>query len=300
METLPPSVQRLLAQQDYRKRIDKVTGHIRAHLAEPLSLHVLAELAGFSPFHFYRLFAAFVGETLGEYVRRLRLQRAYQLLLLTRRTVTDIALESGYETPAAFTRAFQQAFHLSPSALRRQGRLAGAAALAASPRNTLWRYPMEPEIRTYPDRTIIFVSSYGMMDRNFNKAARRSFEILSGFLNQQRAWHKVDTCLGICPDGDDVAWEKARYDGAYFLKPGQEIAPQGEIQTAIVPGGRFAVFLHHGIYDTLWQTWNAIYRDWLPGSGYQLRDVQPYEVYVDDPARVPPDKRTTEIHIPIV
>ncbi len=68
METLPPSVQRLLAQQDYRKRIDKVTGLITLTWRS-LSLHVLAELAGFSPFHFYRLFAAFVGETLGEYVR---------------------------------------------------------------------------------------------------------------------------------------------------------------------------------------------------------------------------------------
>ncbi len=274
--------------------------YIRSHLNGPLSLRVLADVAGFSPFHFHRLFSAFVGETLGEYIRRQRLQRAYQQILVTRRTVTEIALESGYETPAAFTRAFRQAFHLSPSALRRQGKLAGAAALAASPRGTLWRYPMEPEIRSYPDRKVIFVRSVGMVDHCFDKAAKRSFDILRDFLNQHRAWHKIGNCLGICPDGDEVEWDQARYDGAFFLKPGEEIQPVGEIQSMIIPGGRFAVFIHHGIYSTLWQTWNAVYRDWLPGSGYELRDVLPYEVYLDDPARVPPDRRTTEIHIPIV
>jgi AraC family transcriptional regulator len=49
----------------------------------------------------------------------------------------------------------------------------------------------------------------------------------------------------------------------------------------------------------LWQSWNAIYRDWLPGSGETLRDAPPYDAYLNDPSRVQPSELLTEIHIPV-
>jgi AraC family transcriptional regulator len=67
----------------------------------------------------------------------------------------------------------------------------------------------------------------------------------------------------------------------------------------VVPAGRYAVFLHQGSYSTLWQAWNTIYRDWLPGSGMTLRDDAPFEIYLDDKAKTKEDKLRTEICIPI-
>lgn len=106
---------------NYRYRINLVIRYIQEHLEESLELESLASVAGFSPYHMHRLFAAFVGETMGEYIRRMRLGRAVQQLLTTNTSVTQIALSSGYQTPAAFTKAFRQVFHLTPTQVRKAG-----------------------------------------------------------------------------------------------------------------------------------------------------------------------------------
>ena len=55
---------------EYSRRINRVLDYIDDHLDEALDLDTLAEVANFSPFHFHRLFAAWMGETLGDYLRR--------------------------------------------------------------------------------------------------------------------------------------------------------------------------------------------------------------------------------------
>jgi AraC family transcriptional regulator len=103
-----------LTEQTYRQRVLKVQLFIQEHLAEELSLDRLARVACFSPFHFHRIFQGIVGEPVSEYVRRLRLESAGLALKTTRKSVLEIALDAGYGTHEAFTRAFRQMFGQSP------------------------------------------------------------------------------------------------------------------------------------------------------------------------------------------
>ena len=64
------------SRSEYEWRMHKVLAHIDAHLDQPLELAELADVAHFSPFHFHRLFAAWMDETLGDYVRRRRVEVA--------------------------------------------------------------------------------------------------------------------------------------------------------------------------------------------------------------------------------
>jgi len=73
-------------------------------------------VACFSPFHFHRIFAAYVQETVSAHVRRLRIERAAWRLCHTQESVTDVALDAGYETPGAFTKAFTQVLGENPPA----------------------------------------------------------------------------------------------------------------------------------------------------------------------------------------
>jgi len=66
--------------KEYERRINAALDHIDRALGEDISLGKLATLACFSPFHFHRIFSAFVGEPPAEYVRRLRLEKAAILL----------------------------------------------------------------------------------------------------------------------------------------------------------------------------------------------------------------------------
>lgn len=95
--------------------------YIREHIGEPLDREKLAEVAGFSVPHFHRIFTARVGESAASYVRRLRLERAGYKLRMGAVNITEVALAAGYDTHAAFGKAFKQQFGLSPREFRRLG-----------------------------------------------------------------------------------------------------------------------------------------------------------------------------------
>jgi AraC family transcriptional regulator len=107
--------------QEYSELIADVMQYIREHIREPLSREVLAEVAGFSVPHFHRIFTAQIGESAVGYVRRLRLERAGQKLRMGAVDITEIALAAGYDSHAAFSKAFKQQYGVSPSEFRQLG-----------------------------------------------------------------------------------------------------------------------------------------------------------------------------------
>ena len=115
MLTDPPTL------QDAPVCIEDVMQYIRAHINEPLNREMLAAVAGFSVPHFHRVFTAHVGESAISYVRRLRLERAGRKLRMGAVDITEVALAAGYDTHAAFSKAFKQQFGLSPSEFRQLG-----------------------------------------------------------------------------------------------------------------------------------------------------------------------------------
>lgn len=106
-----------LANVDYLARVNRAIDHVTRNLAEPLKLEEVAKVACFSPYHFHRIFRAVVGETLHDFVKRVRLERA--LYLVThgdRPTLTEVALACGFGSSSDFSRSFRQHFGMSPRA----------------------------------------------------------------------------------------------------------------------------------------------------------------------------------------
>src|ERR1700733_4356302 len=103
----------------YVDRMHRVIEHIDQHLDQYLDLESLAEVAHFSPFHFHRLFSAWMGETLGAYLRRRRCEiAATRLVAQPRLGVLQIALGVGFGSAEAFTHAFAARFGCSPTTWR--------------------------------------------------------------------------------------------------------------------------------------------------------------------------------------
>jgi AraC family transcriptional regulator len=119
-----------LAKVDYLDRVNRAIDHITRHLADPLALDDVAGVAHFSPWHFHRIFKAIVGETLHDFVTRVRLERALFLVSRhPRRSLTDIALACGLGSSSDFSRTFRQRFGVPPrrfdvAQYRRDGRRA--------------------------------------------------------------------------------------------------------------------------------------------------------------------------------
>ncbi len=153
---------------------------------------------------------------------------------------------------------------------------------------------MEPEIRTVPDRKVLYVTRSG---GPFWQIAGPAFDAIVNHVQTHNLQDSVEECLGYFPDDPSTTPEdQCRYVAGYFLK--NDVPAEGETEIMTIPGGRCAVFSHIGPYDTLGNTWQAVYRDWLPTSGQQLRNCPPYEVYtVTDHSK--PEELVTEIHVPI-
>jgi AraC family transcriptional regulator len=115
--------------QDHSDCITEVVRYIHAHIGEPLNRETLAAVAGFSVPHFHRVFTAHVGESAISYVRRLRLERAGRKLRMGAVDITEVALAAGYDSHAAFSKAFKQQFGLSPHEFRQLGCLAATQLL---------------------------------------------------------------------------------------------------------------------------------------------------------------------------
>ncbi|HJQ14259.1 MAG TPA: AraC family transcriptional regulator [Anaerolineales bacterium] len=104
--------------EDHSVCIEEVMRYIRAHIGEPLDREQLADVAGFSVPHFHRIFTAHVGESAISYARRIRLECAARKLRMGAVDITEVALAAGYDSHAAFSKAFRQQFGLSPSEFR--------------------------------------------------------------------------------------------------------------------------------------------------------------------------------------
>src|SRR5687768_16480106 len=103
------------------EQIQRGIDFIEAHLDEQIRLADVAATAGMSQWHFQRVFKALTHETLKTYIRSRRMAGALHGLLETDTRITEIALAAGFESQAAFTRPFQQAFGITPHRCRKLG-----------------------------------------------------------------------------------------------------------------------------------------------------------------------------------
>src|SRR6478752_506978 len=104
---------------NYQNQLNKVIAFIGKHLDETITLDQLSDIACFSKYHFHRLFTAFTGLSLQQYIRWLRLKRAaHQLIIDKDQPIINIAINAGFESHEAFTRVFKKTCGVSPSQFR--------------------------------------------------------------------------------------------------------------------------------------------------------------------------------------
>ncbi len=105
-----------------RKNINKlieVTNYIDSHRSDDLTVEQLAALAGFSKFHFERLFKSYMGISCYQYITKRRVLMAQELLGDTDLSVMDIALQSGFFSLSTFNRVFKEMNKCSPTEYRK-------------------------------------------------------------------------------------------------------------------------------------------------------------------------------------
>lgn len=287
----------------YKERINIATDFIRKNINEKISLQEISSFAGFSQYHFHRIFAAFTGETIGNFIRKIKLENAAYRLKSNETNVIEIAYMTGYETPAAFTRAFKQYYGVTPSEYKQGSNIKQSKQKSLENCNYFKDMTMKNfiGIKNIEDMNVIYVSKTG----KYSESANEAWSVLCKFAysNSIGKENKVITSdskfIGIGYDDPEVTpEEKLRYDACITVNHDIEIS--GEIKQKVIEGGKYAVFLHKGPYKNFQETFNAIFSEWLPKSNYKLRETPCFEMYLNrDPKRTKPENLRTEIYIPI-
>jgi len=293
---------RTITLDDYKRRMLRVLVHIQQHLDEPMPLGELARVACFSAYHFHRVFKGMVGESVGEYVRRLRLERAASQLKLGSASVVEIALGAGYDSHEAFTRSFKTAFGAAPSEFR----LARQRELAESPSGIHFQKPitvrfrtlhrggsMKVEIKQLQPMRVAFMRDVGPYDE-----VGKTWDQFLTVMGKDGYLAGNPMMLGICHDDPEVTPPaKIRYDAC--LTVGEEFQPSGEIGVQTVAGGAYAVTTHTGPYNEVGRTYTEFLGQWMPRSGYELGNAPCFEVYVNHPESTAPEELLTDIYAPL-
>ena len=299
----------------YETRMHRVLEYIDGQLDQPLDLDRVAEVAHFSSFHFHRLFSAWMGETLGDYLRRRRVEvAAMRLAAQPRVPVLHIALSVGFGSAEAFARAFRARFGCSPTAWRGQqvqqrftnsnpdqiNRKMSQAIAAILPKNSTSQNPdveaiMNVKLIDRQPATVAYLrylGPYGVPISLFWQNTFYPWAVTNNLLEQSR--------YGISHDDPSItAAEQCRYDACVEVAP--NFVPSGAAFRTTIPGGRYAALGFKGTSEQVGEAWAALLRDWLPASGLQL-DARPcFEYYPKDALYDPTTGAfECEICIPVV
>lgn len=278
------------ARTAYVERINLAIDYVLAHLDGELKLEVVAEAAGLSPFHFHRVFRMAIGETLAQFVKRVRLERAITTLSHDPgRSLTEVALECGFGSSSDFSRSFKQRYGVPPSAFdvevfrgeRREdweqvvahangGRRLERLAPGENPDG------FEVELRTLPARTVAYVRVHDSYRPGAVEAAIERFVDWAdarGLADGQWLGYMWD-------DPEVVAAEQCRYDIGLEV---DDVAPEGEIGRIEFPPMLVAQLELRGTIDLEMRALDWIFRTWLPSSGYVPASRPCFEAWIGRP-----------------
>jgi len=318
----PRSEQRRRA---YSARINRVLDYIQENLEEEFRLDSLARIAGFSPFHFHRIFKSMTGEALFQFIQRLRLEKAAsQLLMNPQKQVTDIAFDCGFSGSAPFARAFRESFGMSASQWRRskyskQGKISGKidktpgnerqdcrVSLHYNDGNQIyWRLTMnqgktkvQAEVKELPAMPVAYLRHTGPY-MNDAELFRSLFTRLISWAAPRGLLNFPESKLMSVYHDDPAVTEENKHRVSCCLSVPPQTEVSGEVGLMTIPAGKYALArfeLAVGEYEA---AWNAVFRDWLPQSGWQCDDRPCFELYHNNCDEHPEKKSILDICIPV-
>jgi AraC family transcriptional regulator len=272
------------------KLMTEIIQYIEDNLSEELNVEAVATRSGYSVHHFQRMFATVTGLSMGSYIRRRRLTKAAHRLVDIDVRIIDLAIESGFESQEAFTRAFKSMFGLNPGEYRIRGLRPWMRAQNHMDEDFIQHLQtggitMEPK---FIDRSGFHVVGLGRVFKRqetskigqelWPEFIRRFDEIPNKKGKDGERFRTYGVCQEIFEHG--LLQDEFRYLAAVEVSEDTP-APTG-MELIYIPQQKYAVFTHANGLANLSKTTQFIWGSWLPKSGYKLAPASDLEVYSAD------------------
>lgn len=260
---------------NYKEHIENVLEYIESNLKTDLNLADLARKAGYSEYHFLRVFKEVTSLTPVDYIRKRRLSEITREMDISDRPISDIAFEYGFNSKENFTRAFKTEHHVLPTEYKAAG---NSLKLYDRFRSDVKPFELTPKIVTLSDFALTGYWSDEDYSPNFwNKynCKKLSYRLSGG---------KTVTDYGVC------IWNSGTNRLDYFIGIPTEDA-KGDItetKQLHVLGGLYAIFAtpptsHFNFVNMIHRTWHYILNVWMTESEYQCASGHGYqfETYIE-------------------
>ena len=251
-----------------QRPVEKAIWFIESHFARDITLDEVAAVCGLSRFQMSRLFSNAVGMTVTAYVRGRRLTEAARMLAGGAPDILDVALQAGYGSHEAFSRAFRDQFGLTPVEVRERGHLGGMQLI-----EPLREDPVVAAILPPPHIVSLEPLLIAGIGRRF---------ACDDFAGIPALWQELHPHLGEIPGQKGSATyglvaNMAAPGDTYFYLAGVEVCDIAEIDKSFtgirLPAQRWAIFPHRGHITTIASTIHAIFGHALPAAGLAAGDM---------------------------
>ncbi len=276
----------------------KLMAYLDQHFKEAINIKRIEEICHYSYRNINRIFQAIHGETIGKYIKRIRLEKAAEYLKYSSIKISDITFEVGFEDIAAFSKAFKKRYRCTPSAFRNR-----CQTLQDITRKTLFPSHNEREQLSYkieylPQFETLYLEYKGAYD-NISEL-QQMWEHFFTYLEQKNLYSEQAIFMGECLDDDAISDAiHCRYRLSLLLDRPLDFQPDGLFQTKRHSQQKYAKFIHQGSHETCPETYQKIYAFWMFDVGLELKDAPTLEFYPNDLPSTPINELITEIYIPI-
>ena len=269
---------------DYTKLIKKALTYMEANLTKRVELEDIAFVAGFSMFHFHRIFLAITNRTPMGYLRERRLSEASKKIIFSKEAILDIAKKYIFESQESFTRAFKKQFGITPGKLRKS-KIAISYVYPLSLDNsfiTTGETKMKPIFKFFPTTYVIGMQTVTTIKNNTIPQLWQNFMPRMGEIKNIA---QANLALGVTPADpgiEDSFDENTPFKQIACLPVTKiEDVPDGMVAYTINEGN-YAVFTHSGDVGKIGETYCAIYK-WAADTGLEIECTrETFEYYNED------------------
>lgn len=281
----------------YINSIKKALNYIENNLQEDIDLSAIAKEAGYSLYHFHRIFKGIVGDSMKDYVRKRRFTEAAKELVYTNKSIVEIGIKYGYESREGFSRAFEKVYGRNPSEVRRDNLL----YFIREPINIdymmfqlkLTTEGLTPLYRNLSERYVVGKKWKVKADGS----NLQDIPLLWQKWNNKKESEKIinrkcaDEIMGICIFSQGNVFD---YMIGHEVNT-MEYVPENMVIYRLEPS-LYAVFRVIGpITESVQKTWDYIYSVWLSESKYKHRNIDDIEYYYYTEGEL-----VADLYIPII
>lgn len=273
-----------------------VKNYIHSHLSDELNVKLLSEQFGISFFHFQRIMKAYLNESLGRYINKVKLETALKIIRYSDLPLSEIAIQVGYNDCSAFSKAFSKKFGFPPQKFKSNSvislnthvdfKISNSGKLVSD---------IKPKIVLVSDKPIVYKKFKGeYTGKEFNNAWDNFWEIV---LRQKILSWRPDVFSIYYDNPFEIAAADCRAECC--VATNKNATGDDHIGIKILPGGKYAMFRYKGPHKMLLEINRYILKEWFIKSDLQLRNSPLIEKYINNCRFVDPNNLLTEIFIPI-